>query len=50
MYENTNNSIDWKGIFLKVVIAFLIILIAVTGYKTLKCYKKTNKNTTSQVV
>ena len=50
MYENTNNSIDWKGIFLKVVIAFLIILIAVTGYKTLKGDKKTTKNTTSQVV
>ena len=25
----------WKGIFLKVIIAFLIVLIAITGYKML---------------
>ena len=36
MYEETKSSIDWKGIFLKVVIAFLIVLIAVKGYSTLK--------------
>lgn len=36
MYEETKSSIDWKGLFLKVVIVFLIVLIIVTGYKTLK--------------
>ena len=36
MYEETKSSIDWKGIFLKVIIAFLIVLIAVKGYTTLK--------------
>ena len=36
MYEETKSSIDWKGIFLKVIIAFLIVLIAVKGYATLK--------------
>ena len=47
MYENTKSSIDWKGLFLKVVIAFLIVLIAITGYKTLKSdNKKTNTTTT----
>lgn len=50
MYENTKSSIDWKGIFLKVVIAFLIVLIAVTGYKTLKGDKNESKKTTTQVV
>ena len=29
MYEETRNSIDWKGLFLKVIIAFLIVFIAV---------------------
>ena len=36
MYEETKSSIDWKGILLKVIIAFLIVLIAVKGYTTLK--------------
>ena len=35
MYEETK-SIDWKGVFLKVIIVFLIILIAVKGYTLLK--------------
>lgn len=44
MYEETRNSIDWKGLFLKVIIAFLIVFIAVKGYTMLKG-KDTNKNT-----
>lgn len=36
MYEETRNSIDWKGLFLKVIIAFLIVFIAVKGYTMLK--------------
>ena len=48
MYENTNSSIDWKGLFLKVIIAFLIVLIAIVGYKTLKgSDKKQNITTTT---
>ena len=43
MYEETKSSIDWKGLFLKAIIVFLIILIAVTGYKTL-----TSKNTKTE--
>ncbi len=50
MYENTKSSIDWKGIFLKVIIAFLIVLIAVTGYKTLKGDKKDTTKTTTKIV
>lgn len=47
MYEETKSSIDWKGIFLKVIIAFLIVLIAVKGYTTLKGDdNKTVKTTT----
>ena len=36
MYEETQSKIDWKGIFLKVIIAFLVVLIAIKGYSTLK--------------
>ena len=52
MYEETKSSIDWKGLFLKVIIGFLIVLIAVKGYTTLKA-KNTNNNqelTTSSTV
>ena len=48
MYEETKSSIDWKGIFLKVIIAFLVVLIAVKGYSTLKGNnKKQTTNTTT---
>ena len=36
MYEETKSSIDWKGLFLKVLIIFLIVLIGVKGYSILK--------------
>lgn len=36
MYEETKSSIDWKGIILKVIIAFLVIVIAAKGYTMLK--------------
>lgn len=49
MYENTSNSIDWKGIFLKVIIAFLVVLIAVTGYKTLKGKNDTKNTETTKI-
>ncbi len=48
MYEDTKKSIDWKGLFLKVVIAFLIILIAIKGYSTLKGNNKVNEKTTTE--
>ena len=44
MYEETRNSIDWKGLFLKDIIAFLIVFIAVKGYTMLKGNDK-SKNT-----
>ena len=44
MYEETRNSIDWKRLFLKVIIAFLIVFIAVKGYTMLKGNDK-SKNT-----
>ncbi len=48
MYEETKSSIDWKGIFLKVIIAFLVVLIAIKGYSTLKGNnKKQITNTTT---
>ena len=47
MYENTNSSIDWKGIILKVIIAFLVIAIALTGIKTFTKNKVENKQTTT---
>lgn len=49
MYEETKSSIDWKGIFLKVIIAFLIVLIAVKGYSTLKGNNKKNETTSETV-
>ena len=49
MYEETKSSIDWKGLFLKVIIAFLIVLIAVKGYSTLKGNNKTVNATTETV-
>ena len=36
MYEETKSKIDWKGLFLKVIIVFLIVLIGFKGYSTLK--------------
>ena len=48
MYEETKSSIDWKGIFLKVIIAFLIVLIAVKGYTTLKGDNKETVKTTTE--
>ena len=42
MYEETKSSFDWKGLFLKVIIVFLVILIGVTTYKTLKTNNKNN--------
>ena len=51
MYEETRSSIDWKGLFLKVIIAFLIILIAFKAYSTLKGNKKdTNAKVTTETV
>lgn len=51
MYEETKSSIDWKGIFLKVIIAFLIVLIAVKGYTTLKGNNNNQKtNTTTETI
>ena len=50
MYEDTKNSIDWKGIFLKVIIAFLIVIIAVKGYTTLKGNNDKKINTTTETV
>lgn len=47
MYEETRNSIDWKGIFLKVIIAFLVVLIAVKGYTVLKSDNKKSDITTN---
>jgi len=49
MYENTNSSIDWKGIFLKVIIAFLVIVIAITGIKTFTKGNTKNSDTTNVV-
>ena len=49
MYEdNTQKSIDWKGLFLKVVIAFLVVLIAIKGYTMLKGNDKKNNNEENQ--
>ena len=51
MYEETNSSIDWKGLFLKVIIAFLVILIGFKTYSTLKGNNNKNiTNTTETVV
>ena len=36
MYEETKSSLDWKGLFLKVIIVFLIVLIGFKSYSTLK--------------
>jgi len=50
MYENTNSSIDWKGIFLKVIIAFLVVAIAFTGIKTFTKGKVNKTPETTNVV
>ena len=50
MYENTNSSIDWKGIFLKIIIAFLVIAIAFTGIKMFTKDKVNKKQETTNVV
>lgn len=50
MYENTNSSIDWKGIILKVIIAFLVVAIAFTGIKTFTKGKVDKKPVTTNVV
>lgn len=47
MYEETKSGIDWKGLFLKVIIAFLIVLIAIKGYSTLKGNNNEKNTTTS---
>ena len=49
MYENTSNSLDWKGLFLKVIIAFLVVIIAITGYKTFKGNNKNENSVTTKV-
>ena len=36
MYVETKSSIDWKGLFLKVIIVFLIVLIGFKAYSTFK--------------
>ena len=46
MYEETQSKIEWKGIFLKVIIAFLVVLIAIKGYSTLKGNNNEKKTTT----
>ena len=50
MYEDRNNSIDWKGIFLKVVIVFLVVLIGIKIYSTFKDNNKKDVNTTTETV
>ena len=50
MYENTNSSIDWKGIFLKVIIAFLVVAIAFTGIKIFTKGKVNKTPETTNVV
>jgi len=50
MYENTNSSIDWKGIILKVIIAFLVVAIAFTGIKTFTKGKVNKTPETTNVV
>ena len=47
MYEETKSSIDWKGLFLKVVIVFLVVLIAFKGYSILKGKDTKNDTITS---
>lgn len=49
MYEETKSSIDWKGLTLKVIIAFLVVLIGFKAYTTLKG-NDNKKVTTSQTV
>ena len=49
MYEETKSSIDWKGIILKVIIIFLVVLIGIKGYSTLKG-NNNKKNTTSETI
>lgn len=43
MYEETKSSIDWKGLFLKIVIVFLIVFIAIKGFSMLKSNNTENK-------
>ncbi len=48
MYEETK-SIDWKGIILKVAIAFLVILIAIKGFSLLKGDKEKTDTPSNEV-
>ena len=51
MYEE-RSSFDWKGLFLKVIIAFLIVLIAFKAYSTLKGNNnnKVDSNTKTETI
>lgn len=49
MYEE-KSSIDWKGLFLKVLIVFLVVIIAVKGYSVLKGNNKNTEKTTTETV
>lgn len=49
MYEETKSSIDWKGLFLKVIIAFLVVLIGFKAYSTLNSNNKNITKTTETV-
>ena len=46
MYEETKSSFDWKGLILKVIIAFLVVLIVVKGYSLLKPKTNNTNNAT----
>ena len=45
MYEDSNKAIDWKGLFLKVIIVFLILLIGFKSYSILNDNKNVTKTT-----
>ena len=53
MYEETKSSIDWKGLFLKLIIIFLIVFIAIKGISMFKSKNvnndENNQNLTSEV-
>ena len=49
MYEESRRELDWKGIFLKVVIAFLVVLIGLKVYTSLKGNNNENDVTTKTV-
>ena len=50
MYEETKSSIDWKGLFLKIIIAFLVVLIGFKAYSTLKGNNQKTVKTTTETV